>query len=284
MEVFQQTRPKLFGIAYRMLGSVAEAEDIVQEAYLRYRDAGAVQSPEPFLRKVVIRLCLDHLKSAQVQRESYVGPWLPAPVLTDPFDQASDHESISIAFMLLLERLSPEERAVFLLRDVFDYEYGEIAAIVGKSEDACRQIFSRARKHLTDNRPRFRASADTHRQMLGQFIQAVQIGELDGLKNLLSEAIELRSDGGGKASAATRILKGPERVAQFLIGLARRADPRDTGEIAILNGRESIVLRAPDGHVTSVLSFEIVDGLIHDVYILRNPDKMHHLAARPGTD
>src|SRR5258707_38257 len=212
---FEMYRPLMFSIAYRMLGSATEAEDIVQEAYLRYQTTSPEQiaSHKALLTTIVTRLCLDHLQSAQVQRETYIGPWLPEPVLTEtndlfaPAQQAELHDSLSIAFLTLLEDLSPLERAVLLLHEVFDYEYPEIARMVGREEAACRQLYSRAKKHIAEHRPRFKPSQEAHRQMLNQFLEATSTGELDGFMQLLSEDVVLWIDGGGKArGAATHIL------------------------------------------------------------------------------
>src|SRR5690242_10864642 len=220
MDEFERHRPMMFSIAYRMLGSVSEAEDIVQNAYLRYRQmpAGSIASPKAFLSTVVTRLCLNHLQTARAQRESYLGPWLPEPLLTEddtasPNSQAEMLESISMAFLVLLERLTPVERAVFLLREVFDYPYPEIAEIVGKEEVSCRQIFSRAKKFIASQHPRFTPSSKHHEQLLHQFLAAVEEGDLDGLTELLASDVTLQTDGGGKVrGAATHSLHGLEPV------------------------------------------------------------------------
>src|SRR5262245_14536328 len=194
---FETYRPLMFSIAYRMLGSATEAEDIVQEAYLRYQatEPGSIVSPKAFFSTVVTRLCLNYIQAARNQRESYIGPWLPEPLLTEtdesvlPARQAELHDSLSIAFLTLLEELTPLERAVFLLREVFDYEYAEIGAITDQDEAACRQMFSRAKKHIAEHRPRFKPTPEAHRQIFTQFIQAVGTGELTGLMQLLSEDV-----------------------------------------------------------------------------------------------
>src|SRR5690606_29198030 len=213
IDPFEEYRSLLFAIAYRMLGSAMEAEDIVQEAYLRYRDTPpeSIRSLKSFLTTIVHHLCLDHLKSAQVRRENYVGPWLPEPIITDdnaslrsPLHQITSRESISMAFLVLLESLSPLERAVFLLREVFDYEYAEIAQITGRSESACRQLFSRAKKHIRDNRPRFPASPEDHEKMVVRFMDACVAGDIDGLMSLLAEDVTAWTDGGGKVTGAAR--------------------------------------------------------------------------------
>jgi len=221
---FEEYRPLMFSIAYRMLGSITEAEDIVQDAYLRYQAASPerIVSHKAYLSTVVTRLCLNHLELAKIQREAYIGPWLPEPALTDlderftPAHQAEMHESVSMAFLVLLEQLTPAERAVFLLREVFDYDYAEVAAIVGKEEAACRQLLHRAKQHIADHRPRFKPTPEAHRQILTHFLQAVGSGELAGLLAMLADDVELWADGGGKARGAiTRPLRGRDAVARF---------------------------------------------------------------------
>jgi RNA polymerase sigma-70 factor (ECF subfamily) len=271
-ETFESYRPLMFSIAYRMLGSAMDAEDIVQEAYLRYQRAEHVKTPKALLTTIVTRLCLDQLKSARAQRESYIGPWLPEPLITTPLDDQD--ESISMAFLILLESLTPVERAVFLLREVFDYDYREIAEIVGKEESACRQSFHRAKTHLAEHRPRFQASAAEHKQMLQKFIEACKVGELDGLTNLLSSDVVLMSDGGGKASAATRPLNTSEPVARFLLGLLRRMPPTFGIEILQINGKPAILVRDDQDNPFSLQTFEMDAEKICSFYIIRNPDKL----------
>lgn len=284
MNEFEAYRPMMFSIAYRMLGSAMEAEDIVQEAYLRYRATPAeeIRSYPAFLSTIVTRLCLDQLKSARAQRETYIGPWLPEPVLTGesgdfapPAVQLNDYESISMAFLVLLESLSPLERAVFLLREVFDYDYVEIAEIVGREEAACRQLFSRAKKHLTAQRPRFKSSPEEHRQMLMRFLEAVQVGELEGLTSLLAEDVTAWSDGGGKARAALRPLYGRDKVARLFLGL-RRFEPTEGVRVDIqdVNGAAAIVVRAQNGQPIMVITLEVGDGLIRAFRNILNPDKL----------
>ena len=284
---FETYRPLMFSIAYRMLGSVTEAEDIVQEAYLRYQatPADEIVSHKAFLSTIVTRLCLTQLQSAQVQREAYIGPWLPEPVLTGvderfaPVQRAELHESLALAFLVLLEQLTPVERAVFLLREVFDYEYAEIAAIVGKAEPACRQLFSRAKRHIAAGRPRFKPSPEAHRQIFMQFLRATQQGDLDGLMQLLSDDVELWVDGGGKApGAVTRPLQGRTAVAQFLFATARRADAAARAVITDVNGEPALLMRA-DGehHVRLVLSIGIDHGRVYAIRAIRNPDKLQDL-------
>ncbi len=285
MGEFERYRPMMFSIAYRMLGSVAEAEDILQNAYLRYRQmpAGSIASPKAFLSTIVTRLCLNQLQAVRVQRESYLGPWLPEPLLTEddpesPISQVEKLESISMAFLILLERLTPVERAVFLLREVFDYPYLEIAAIVGKEEASCRQIFSRAKKFIAGSRPRFTPSTEQHHQLLQQFLEAVEEGDLGGLTQLLSSDVTLRTDSGGKVrGAATRPLHGQAAVARFGIaspGFIQAA--AFTSEIVQVNGEPAILLRV-DGHPFSVVSVTVDQQRIVDIRVIGNPDKLSHL-------
>jgi RNA polymerase sigma-70 factor, ECF subfamily len=285
METFEDYRPLLFGIAYRMLGSVMEAEDIVQEAYLRYRATPPenVRSLRAYLSTIVTRLCLDQIKSARQQREHYVGPWLPEPLLTDegsvpaPLQRITDLESISLAFLVLLENLSPLERAVFLLREVFDYPYAEIAEMLDRDEAACRQLFSRAKRHIADNRPRFQSTPESHEQMLGKFLLATQAGELDGLMSLLAEEVTAWSDGGGKVTAATRPVRGRGKVAHYFISLAKKAPENTSVEIAPVNGRPALIIRV-GGALFAVMDFEIDADLIREVRVIVNPDKLSHLS------
>ena len=280
---FESYRPLMFSIAYRMLGSATEAEDIVQEAYLRYQAVapGAIQSPKAFLSTVVTRLCLNQLQSARVQRETYIGPWLPEPIFTEtderanPRHQAEMHDSISFAFLVLLEELTPLERAVFLLREVFDYEYDEIAVILDKEPAACRQVFSRAKKHVTDARPRFTPAPEAHRQLLSQFLQATSAGDLDGLTALLAADVVMWADGGGKArGAALHPLHGPQAVAQFLAGTRRFMQEGSQAELAAINGELAIILRA-SGKAYVVLSITAGEGAVREIRVVGNPDKLN---------
>ncbi len=271
-DTFESYRPLMFSIAYRMLGSAMDAEDIVQEAYLRYQRTEHVQTPKALLTTIVTRLCLDQLKSAREQRESYIGPWLPEPLITTPLDDTD--ESISMAFLVLLESLSPVERAVFLLREVFDYDYREIAEIVGKEESACRQSFHRAKTHLADHRPRFQASAAEHEQLLQKFMEACQGGELDALTRLLSDDVVLLTDGGGKASAATRPVRKADPVSRFLFGLISRMPDTYSVEFLPVNGKTAILVRDPDGKPFWLHMLAIEDGKISAFYVIRNPDKL----------
>jgi RNA polymerase sigma-70 factor (ECF subfamily) len=278
VEQFEQHRGLMFAIAYRMLGSAMEAEDMVQEAYLRYQRVppDTIQSHRAFLTTMVTRLCINALQSARASRETYIGPWLPEPLLTSESEIPPDsvHESISVAFLILLEKLTPVERAVFLLREVFDYDYAQIAEIVGKEEAACRQSFSRAKKHIAENRPRFKPTPDEHRQMLDQFMQAIGEGNLDGLVKMLAENVTLWADGGGKArGAATRPLHGSTVVAPFILATTRRLPENAQIEVKTLNGESAIVVRIGDNAIVAI--FLKVEGKrIHEVWTIGNPDKL----------
>jgi RNA polymerase sigma-70 factor, ECF subfamily len=289
-ESFETYQPYLFAIAYRMLGSAMDAEDMVQETYLRYQATpkDAIRSLKSFLTTVISRLCVDQLHLARRQREEYLGPWLPEPIsatealrVATPEERVDMDESISLAFLMLLERLHPIERAVFLLREVFEYDYAEIAAILDKSEVACRQSFSRAKKHLADHQPRFPASPDTHRQLLTSFYQAVQGGDLSALTHLLTEEVTLWADGGGKVNGvATRPMSGRAAVAAFILESSPvfiSTLPGDIqGEIIQVNGQPGLVVRA-DGRVYSVLTIDIQDGQIHTIRFMANPEKLTRL-------
>ncbi len=279
---FEAYRPLMLSIAYRMLGNATEAEDIVQEAYVRYQTSAPehITSPKAFLSTIVTRLCLNQLQSARVQRETYIGPWLPEPVLTKagdsfaPAQQAELHESLSLAFLTLLEQLTPLERAVFLLHEVFDYPYAEIAAILGNGEAACRQMFSRAKKHIADHRPRFKPSKEAHRQILDQFLQATLNGELDGLMQLLAEDVTMWADGGGKArGAAIHPLHGREAVARFVLRSVRFATGDIHVEMAEVNGELAVIVRNDRG-VIVVLAIVADDGQIPEIRAMGNPDKL----------
>ena len=283
---FEDQRGLMFAIAYRMLGSVTEAEDILQDAYLRYREtpADTIVSPRAFLGTVVTRLCINQLQSARAQREVYIGPWLPEPLITEVNDALSPawrvdvDESISMAFLVLLERLTPVERAVFLLREVFDYPYGEIAEIVGKEEAACRQIFSRAKKALAaEQRPRFTPSGEQHRLIVQRFMQAVGAGNMEALIRLLADDATLWADGGGKArGAATRPLRGAGAVARFAVGSLRfLADPFEA-ELTEINGELAVILRNA-GQPRVVVAFTLEHERIVEMRAIGNPDKLRHL-------
>ena len=286
---FEEYRSLLFAMAYRMLGSAMEAEDMVQEAYLRYRATPpeSIRTLKSYLTTIVHHLCLDHLKSAQTRRENYVGPWLPEPIITgdgasllSPLRQITDRESISMAFLVLLESLSPLERAVFLLREVFDYEYAEIAQITGREETACRQLFSRAKKHISEHRPRFPASPEAHAKMIGRFMEAFIAGDIDGLMSLLAEDVTVWSDGGGKVSAARQPIHGRDNVARASIAILSRAPEGTTFEVIEANGLPALLIRVK-GQVVGVLALEVEGDFIRAVRNVANPDKLAHLNLPP---
>ena len=278
IEVFERNRPLLFSISYRMLGSVMEAEDVVQEAFLRWQQApeDEVRSPSSYLSTVVTRLCIDRLRSARARREKYVGPWLPEPLLEDQeiAGTADLEDSLSMAFLVLLESLTPVERAVFLLREVFDYEYAEIASLVGKSEVNCRQISRRARQSLAARRPRFESSPEQEERLMGSFLRASLSGDVEALLALLSEDVTLYSDGGGKTQAALKPIYGADRVARFLSGILRKAPPDLAVRQTRVNGRPGLVGYFGDGSPQSVVTLEVGEGSITAIRLVVNPEKL----------
>jgi RNA polymerase sigma-70 factor, ECF subfamily len=279
LETYLGLRASLFGVAYRMLGSATDAEDVLQEAYVRWtaRGPGDVTAPSAYLTTIVTRLCIDQLRSARVRRESYKGPWLPEPVEVDapgPDDSAELADSLSLAFLVLLEELQPVERAAFLLHDVFDYPYGAIAGIVDKTEAACRQLVSRARRRVDARHQRFPADATRGRELTRQFVVACGTGDVDGLLALLAEDVVVWTDGGGKVRAALRPVTGPHRAARFLLSVARRvADGVSIREL-VLNGQPGVVFEEADGRVILALTVDVLDDLIVDVRVVTNPDKL----------
>ncbi|HEY1013174.1 MAG TPA: RNA polymerase sigma-70 factor [Herpetosiphonaceae bacterium] len=284
LELFNQYRPLLFAIAYRMLGSVMDAEDMVQETFLRWeRSAAEIESPKAYLTTAITRLCIDHLGSARMQRESYIGPWLPEPLATanDPGESAALAESLSVAFMVLLERLNPTDRAIFLLREAFGYDYGEIAAIVGKSEANCRQIARRARERVHSDRPRFQAPPAQVARLTEAFLHTCAAGDLDGLIAMLAEDATIYSDGGGKVTAARKPISGAEKVARFILGVLEKVKGAVEVRVMSVNGEPSIVMFAGPAPI-SVLSMHVADDRIEDLYLVVNPDKLAHLAAPPA--
>ena len=283
---FESLRPLMFSIAYRMLGSVSEAEDTVQEAFLRYQralDSGEeIESPKAYVSAVVTRLAIDELHSARVRRERYVGQWLPEPLLTDeeadPAAQAEQADSLSMAFLLVLERLSPVERAVFLLHDVFAYGYDEIATIVGKSEANCRQLASRARRHVESEKPRFEASRRERDELAARFFAAASEGDLDGLVEMLAADVVVYGDGGGKAPQWGRPIVGADRVGRLFVTLGRQmAELGVTTALREVNGQPGAVVLDSDGQVVNVFSLDIVDGAVQTVRSVINPDKLQHV-------
>jgi len=286
-ELLDELRPRAFAIAYRMLGSVTEAEDVVQEALLRLHgvlEAGEkIEVPEAYLATVVTRLGINRLRSAQRQRETYVGEWLPEPVVTGGLDDPAVHaemsDSLSLAFLVLLERLSPEQRAVFLLREVFDYGYDAIAEIVGKSEAACRQLAVRARRQVEQDRPRFEASRQEHNDLARMFMTAAQTGDLDGLEALLAHDVALHGDGGGKVRAIAHPLFGRRRVARTVLNWVRVVmgiEGFSTRPVEV-NGHPGALGLDGQQRVLFALSLDIADGQIQDIRSIVNPDKLRHL-------
>jgi len=287
-QTFHQYRSLLFSIAYRMLGSVADAEDMVQETFIRWQKSSEeeIRSPRAFLVTIISRLCINHLQSARVQREEYVGQWLPEPLLTGPESDPSERfrvdESLSMAFLVLLQRLTPMERAVFLLREVFDYEYAEIARTLGQNEANCRQILRRARQHVVEVRPRFDASLEQREQLLHRFVTAASNGDLNGLVALLSSDVVFHSDGGGKAAAVPNLVYGSDNVARAVLGGLKKLVPRNlVSRMAEINGEPGIVSYV-NGCPFSVLTVDIADGFVRNIYIVTNPEKLARLPQLPA--
>jgi RNA polymerase sigma-70 factor (ECF subfamily) len=283
LATFDQYRSLLFSVAYRMLGSVADAEDMLQETFIRWQQAPEqeIRSPRAFLITIISRLCINHLQSARAQREQYVGQWLPEPIVTAPGSNPLDNirlgESLSMAFLLMLERLTPVERAVFVLRDVFEYEYPELATVVGESEANCRQILHRARQHVTAMRPRFRASQQQKTDLLERFLQATKSGDLEGLVALLADDVVLHSDGGGKAVSAPNLIRGARNVARGALGTLQKLMPKNLViRLAQVNGEPGIVSYL-DGKPFSVLTLVAGQGRIETIYSVTNPEKLAHL-------
>jgi RNA polymerase sigma-70 factor (TIGR02957 family) len=286
-EEFNELRRSAFAIAYRMLGSVSDAEDVVQEGFLRLhraREGGErIESPRAYLSTVVSRLALDHLRSAVVRRETYVGEWLPEPLVAsaddDPARKAEMADSLSLAFLVLLESLSPEHRAAFLLREVFDEPYDRIAEIIGTSEQNARQLAARARRHVDERRPRFEASREQQEALATRFFAAAEDGDLEGLEELLAHDVVFRGDGGGKAPAAPRPIHGRARVARLLIAglrtLARSGGFTTRHEE--INGQPGALFFDRDGRLLSVAILDIAEGQIQGVNAIANPDKLRHL-------
>jgi RNA polymerase sigma-70 factor (TIGR02957 family) len=272
-------RSLMLSIAYRMVGSFSEAEDIVQEAFLRLHEAGDVAAPKAWLSTVVTRLCIDHLRSARVRRETYPGTWLPEPVLADPApDAAVRSESLSLAVLVLLESLTPVERAVFVLHDVFDYSYDEIAEIVGKTPANCRQLAARARRHVDERRPRFEPSREQREELARRFIAALYEGETDRLVDLLAKDAAFYGDGGGKATAVGP-LHGRDRLAPVLAGFGRVGVRRGvTLQQVELNGQPGL-LAFEGGTLVAAWALQISDGAIQAIHGVVNPDKLAHISS-----
>jgi RNA polymerase sigma-70 factor (TIGR02957 family) len=286
-ELLEELRPPAFAVAYRMLGSVAEAEDVVQEALLRFHqelDRGEeIASPRAFVTTVVTRLSIDQLRSARARRELYVGEWMPEPLVTDPrenpAERAETADSLSFAFLVLLEKLTPEQRAAFLLHDVFGYPYAKVAEIVGTGEDNARQLASRARRHIREGRPRFEATADQREELAARFFAAAEQGDLEELEAVLARDVELHGDGGGKVPALARVIRGRDRAVQLLQAWWRAAE-RFGGvrfERTEINGQPGALTRDPEGRLINAIVLDIAGGKIVAVRSVVNPDKLGHL-------
>jgi RNA polymerase sigma-70 factor (ECF subfamily) len=282
-EEFQELRPLLFSIAYRILGSVSEAEDAVQETWLRYSASPAQpRSVKAFLSTVVTRISIDVLRSARVRREEYAGPWLPEPLLTDPYEDpersAELADSVSMAALLLLERLSPAERAVFVLREVFGFGFPEVASAVGKSEAACRQLAVRARRHMDAGRPRFEADRRERDELASRFFDALREGDVEGLRELLAADVQMVGDGGGKAPQWAKAVTGAGNVARllasmlpWLVRIGVEVDPHE------VNGQPGAIFRDRDGKVLNTWTLDVLDGQIQTIRSVQNPDKLGHV-------
>ncbi|WP_438484263.1 RNA polymerase sigma-70 factor [Streptomyces sp. S186] len=288
-ELFEAHRPLLHGVAYRMLGRVADAEDVVQDAWLRWSaaDRSEVREPRAYLVRITTRLAVDRLRQVQSRRESYVGPWLPEPLVTDVLapgrpapdgaERAALAETVTFAFLLVMEALSPLERAVFVLREAFDYPYAEIATVLERSEAAVRQLAGRARRHVEEGRPRFDVDPDRQRELTVRFLSAAAGGDLDGLLDLLAADARLVGDSGGKAKAPLRIIDAPDKIARFLIGVVRISPADLELHFLEINGGIALLTRL-GGTPDSVFQLAIRDGRIETVYLVRNPDKLASLA------
>lgn len=280
---FETHRSTLKGLAYRMLGTVSEAEDVVQDAYLRWHstDQARIENPRAYLSTVVSRLCLDHWKEARHRRETYIGPWLPEPLIEDvsarPPEEDLAHD-VSVALMLALERLSPLERAAFLLHDVFDMDFSEVARSLERSEAACRQLAKRARGHIQNARPRFDVKPEDNDRLSEAFFKASRAGDTATLSSLLAEGVVLHTDGGGVRSAALRLIRGADKVGRFFAGIAlkKRGKPPKWARQVTINGMPGWLTVEADG-LPQTTTLAIVNGRITDIYVMRNPNKMEHL-------
>jgi RNA polymerase sigma-70 factor, ECF subfamily len=288
LQQFEQHRPVLFAIAYRMLGSVADAEDIVQDTYLFWQkaDRNTVPNPGGWLSTVVTRLSINQLKSARSRREEYVGPWLPEPLVCPPHASPEENaklaESLSIAFLVVLERLSPTERAVLLLREVFGYEFREIAPIVEKSETNCRQILGRARRRLCQERPHFYNTGEQSEAVLQKFLHSITTGDVAGLLSVLAPGVTATTDGGGKARAVLRPIVGADRVVRFVLGALKKFVPQQREyRDATINGQPGVI-GYDSSCAVQVLTFAISGGHIEAIYIINNPEKLKHISGLTG--
>jgi RNA polymerase sigma-70 factor (ECF subfamily) len=277
--LFEEHRPGLARLAYRMLGSLADADDVLQEAYLRWTraDRSAVESPRAYLSSIVTHLCIDRRQLIEARKETYIGPWLPEPIVesdeTGPSGRLEAAESVSLAFLVVLESLAPVERAAYLLRRVFDYGYDEMARILGRSEPACRQLVSRAEGRVLERRPRFEADPGEAERLTAAFLRACSTGDVDGLVRLLAPDAVVLSDGGGKAAAALAPIRGAHRVARFFVGLLKKAPPGLEFRRVRVNGQPG-VLTILGGMVVNVLTLDVNDGRIAACFVVRNPDKL----------
>ncbi|MEU7382223.1 MULTISPECIES: RNA polymerase sigma factor SigJ [unclassified Streptomyces] len=286
-EVFEEHRPVLMGVAYRMLGRVADAEDVLQEAWLRWSaaDRTAVREPRGYLVRVTTRLAVDRLRRIKASGETYVGPWLPEPLVTDLAQTVPDAEeravladSVSLAVLVVLETLSPLERAVFVLREAFGCPYAEIAALLDRGEPAVRQLAGRARRHVGERRPRYEADPDQRRDLTERFLAAAAGGDLQGLMSLLAPDARLVGDSGGKARAPLRVLESADKVGRFLVGVAHKGVPDPSVRFLEVNGGPAVLILS-GGKPDSVFQLDVGDGRVQAVYIVRNPDKLRSLTA-----
>lgn len=285
-EEFESFRPRLFSLAYRLLGSAAEAEDAVQDAYLRWHaaDRAAIETPAAWRTRVVTNLCLNRMASARVRREAYVGPWLPEPVMTEgarlgPMESAEQREAVSMAMLLLLERLTPAERAAFVLREAFGHSHREIAAVLEISEAGAQQLYHRARERVAEGRPRFRATRAEGRAIAERFLRAAAVGDLRSLESLLAADVAAWADGGGKSTAARRVIVGAAKVARYLGSWVENGAAEIGVAIGEINGQPALYGVA-EGRLLGVMVLEITDGLVSTVRTVVNPDKLVHMNAR----
>jgi RNA polymerase sigma-70 factor (ECF subfamily) len=277
--IFEEHRPALARLAYRMLGSQSDADDVMQEAYLRWTSSSreSVKSPRAYLHSIVTHLCIDQRKVIDERKQTYIGPWLPEPIVeTRPpgsTDRVETAESVSMALLLILESLSPTERAAYLLRQIFEYPYEDIAEILGKSEPGCRQLVSRAEAHVREKRPRFEADAAKVERLTDAFVQACASGDLEGLVQLLAADAILYSDGGGKVAAALAPIRGAAHIARYFLGILRKSPPGLEIRRVRVNGQPAL-LALQQGKIVSLLTFDVVDGQIATCFVVRNPDKL----------
>lgn len=286
-DVFEEHRPVLLGVAYRMLGRVADAEDVVQEAWLRWTaaDRSEVSEPRGYLVRITTRLAIDRLRQLKARGETYVGPWLPEPYATDFGDTVPDTaeravlaDSVSLAVLVVLESLSPLERAVFVLREAFGYPYADIAAMLDRAEPAVRQLAGRARKHVEERRPRYEVDPVQRRDLTERFLAAAAEGDLEGLMSLLAPDVRLVGDSGGKSKAPLRVLESADKVGRFLVGVTQKGVPDASFRFLELNGGPAVLVLSGD-KPDSVFQLDVLDGRIQSVYIIRNPDKLRSLSA-----